>query len=62
MPQIILSTTFRDFDKSMNDRMQMRFLHSLKSQTFQDFILVVTVFDEKKRSEEHTSELQSHLT
>ena len=48
MPQIIISTTFRDFDKSMNDRMQMRFLHSLKSQTFQDFILVVTVFNEKK--------------
>ncbi len=47
MPQIIVSTTFRDFDGSPNDKMQINFLRSLKSQTFQDFILVVTVFGEK---------------
>lgn len=47
MSQIIVSTTFRDFDNSSNDRMQINFLRSLKSQTFQDFILVVTVFNEK---------------
>lgn len=48
MPQIVISTTFREFDGSPNDRMQMRFLYSLKRQTFQDFALVVTVFGEKK--------------
>lgn len=48
MPQIVISTTFRDFDGSPNDRMQMKFLYSLSRQTFQDFVLVVTVFNEKK--------------
>lgn len=48
MAQIIISTTFRDFDGSSNDKMQMRFLYSLKRQTFQDFVLVATVFGEKK--------------
>lgn len=48
MAQIIISTTFRDFDGSSNDKMQMRFLYSLKRQTFQDFVLVATIFGEKK--------------
>lgn len=48
MPQIVISTTFRDFDGSPNDGMQIQFLHSLRRQTFQDFVLVVTVFNEKK--------------
>lgn len=47
-PQIIISTTFREFDGSPNDRMQIKFLYSLKRQTFQDFMLVVTVFGEKR--------------
>lgn len=48
MPQIVISTTFRDFDGSHNDKMQLNFLLSLKRQTFQDFVLVATVFQEKK--------------
>lgn len=48
MPQIVISTTFRDFNGSPNDKMQIRFLHSLKRQSFQDFVLVVTIFNEKK--------------
>lgn len=48
MSQIIISTTFREFDGSQNDRMQRKFLHSLRKQTFQDFILVATVFNEKR--------------
>ncbi len=47
MPQIVISTTFRDFDGSANDEMQKKFLYSLKKQTFQDFQLVATVFAEK---------------
>lgn len=48
MLQIVISTTFRDFDGSHNDNMQLNFLLSLKRQTFQDFVLVATVFQEKK--------------
>lgn len=48
MPRIVVSTTFRDFDGSLNDRMQIKFLYSLKRQSFQDFVLVVTIFHEKK--------------
>lgn len=48
MKKIIISTTFRDFDGSDNDKMQIGFLKSLKRQTFQDFMLVATVFGEKK--------------
>lgn len=48
MPQVVISTTFRDFDGSHNDNMQLNFLFSLKRQTFQDFVLVATVFQEKK--------------
>ncbi len=48
VPHIVLSTTFRDFDGSRNDCMQLKFLYSLKRQAYQDFILVVTIFQEKK--------------
>lgn len=48
MPQIVISTTFREFDSSDNDKMQIGFLKSLKRQTFQDFILVTTIFGEKR--------------
>ena len=48
MPRIIVNTTFRDFTGDMNDEMQINFLKSLKRQTFQDYILVVSVFYEKQ--------------
>lgn len=48
MRKIIISTTFRDFDGSDNDKMQIGFLRSLKGQSFQDFILVVTIFKEER--------------
>lgn len=51
MPQIIISTTFRDFDGSSNDIMQKKFLYSLKRQTFQEYMLVVTIFEEKNVGE-----------
>ena len=48
MPRVVINTTFRDFTGDINDEMQVKFLKSLKRQTFQDYILVVTVFYEKR--------------
>lgn len=45
--KIIFCTTFRDFKGSANDQIQYMFLDNLKSQTYQDFILVTTTFGEK---------------
>jgi hypothetical protein len=47
MKKIIITTTFRDFNGNINDRMQMLFLRSLKRQTYQNYVLVVTLFREK---------------
>ena len=47
MARIIISTTFRDFEKNENGKMQLNFLKSLSKQTMKDFVLVVTVFNEK---------------
>jgi hypothetical protein len=44
---IYISTTFREFDGSANDEIQRHFLYSLKSQTYTNWRLVVTVFHEK---------------
>ncbi len=44
--KIIITTTFRDFQGNVNDKMQMEFLKSLKRQTYQNYILVVTIFKE----------------
>lgn len=46
MSKIIVNTTFRDFKGNENDRMQINFLKSLQRQTMQDFMLVVTIFNE----------------
>lgn len=46
MAKIIVNSTLRDFTGSINDKMQLNFLKSLKRQTMQDFILVVTIFGE----------------
>jgi hypothetical protein len=45
--KIYISTTFREFDGSANDAIQRLFLESLKSQTYKNWRLVVTVFHEK---------------
>ncbi len=47
MAKIVVNTTFRDFCGNANDKMQIYFLKSLKRQTMQDFILVVTIFNER---------------
>ena len=47
MKKIIITTTFRDFKGNINDKMQIQFLKSLKRQTYQNYILVVTLFGEK---------------
>ena len=39
--------TFRSFDGSPNDKIQRMFLETVKSQTYQNYILAVTVFGEK---------------
>jgi hypothetical protein len=44
---IFIATTFREFDGSANDAIQRLFLESLKSQTYANWQLVVTVFHEK---------------
>lgn len=45
--KIILCTTFREFDGSDNAKIQELFLESIKSQEYEDYILVVTTFGEK---------------
>lgn len=47
MAQIIISTTFREFKEDENSKMQLAFLKSLQKQTMKDFVLVVTLFNEK---------------
>ncbi|MEY8322740.1 hypothetical protein AALB47_02340 [Lachnospiraceae bacterium 54-11] len=47
MKKIIITTTFRDFNGNINDKMQIQFLKSLKRQTYQNYVLVVTLFREK---------------
>lgn len=47
MAKIIVNTTFRDFTGDINDKMQINFLKSLRRQTMQDFMLVVTIFGER---------------
>lgn len=44
--KIIVSMTFRSFDGSTNDKIQRRFLQSVKNQTYQNFLMAVTVFGE----------------
>lgn len=44
---IVISTTFRDFTGGDNDKLQINFLRSLSRQTYQNFILVVSLFGEK---------------
>jgi len=39
--------TFRSFDGSVNDKIQRMFLQSVKRQTYQNFIMAITVFGEK---------------
>lgn len=46
--KIILCTTFRDFKGIENDQIQYMFLDSIRDQTYQDFLVVVTTFGEKK--------------
>src|SRR5262245_3842408 len=45
--KIVIATTFRDFVGNDNDRVQMLFLESLKNQTYKNWELAVTVFNEK---------------
>lgn len=44
---IVIATTFREFNGSLNDEIQKQFLNSLANQSFSNFTLVVTVFREK---------------
>lgn len=44
---IVIATTFRDFNGSLNDQIQLNFLDSLVSQSYKNFTLVVTIFREK---------------
>lgn len=48
MTKIIIATTFRDFIGDENDKIQRLFLESIKNQTYKNWELVVTVFNEKK--------------
>lgn len=45
--KIIICTTFREFNGNDNDQIQRLFLKSVKEQTHQDYIMVVTIFREK---------------
>ena len=48
---IVIATTFRDFNGSLNDEIQLRFLNGLSKQSHKNFTLVVTIFREKKVEE-----------
>ena len=45
--QILVGVTFRDFSGTDNDKIQKLFLESINNQTYVDWKLVVTVFNEK---------------
>lgn len=45
--KIIVCTTFREFRKTENDKIQLLFLKSIKKQKYSNFLLVVTTFGEK---------------
>ncbi len=49
MKKIVVTSTFRSFGggENKNDRLQQLFLKSLKKQTYQNFILVVTIYREE---------------
>jgi hypothetical protein len=47
MKKILICTTFREFNENENAKMQNMFLDSLKSQTYKNFELIVTIFNEK---------------
>jgi len=44
--KIYIAATFREFDGSENDKIQVLFLNSLKQQSFKNFELVATTFEE----------------
>lgn len=45
--KIYIAVTFREFDGSENDKIQVLFLKSLMEQSYQNFELIVTTFEEK---------------
>jgi len=47
MKKILICTTFREFNGSSNDQIQRLFLSSLKNQTYNNWELIVTTFNEK---------------
>jgi hypothetical protein len=47
MRRVIVCTTFRDFNGTENDRIQKLFIESMIKQTYSNWILVVTIFNEK---------------
>lgn len=53
--------TFRSFDGSTNDKIQRMFLQSVKDQTYQNFVMAVTIFGEKGVPEALEEANLSHL-
>ncbi len=47
MSRIIICVTLRDFDGSQNDAIQRNFLDSILIQNYKNYILAVTLFDER---------------
>ena len=45
--KILVCTTFREFNGNSNDQIQRAFLRGLKDQTYQNYLLVPTIFGEK---------------
>jgi hypothetical protein len=45
--KIIICTTFRDFNGSENDDIQLLFLKSIMEQTYNNYLVVATIFGEK---------------
>ena len=57
-PTIFIGVTFRDFIGSENDHIQRLFLGGIQKQTYRNWKLVVTIFNEK--NDRHELEQKKH--
>ena len=52
MKKIFITTTFREFNGSKNEQIQRLFIESLKRQTYKNWEMVITIFNEQKVEKE----------
>lgn len=59
--KVIISTSFREFNGNNNDYIQRAFLKSLKAQTYKNYVLAATTFNEKNVERALTEEGIPHV-